>query len=209
MPVAVDLARFASCACSARSGGGQSHAGGPEGSAPIEDEAAGSWTPRILEDLRIPEGLPLEGPARILVVGACEAVRAETVDLLRRDGDPGWEADAVGEAGAARTKLMLEPWDLLLLRLDGGPLDYREVFRARRMSPRFPLLPVVVVITPDPELAADLGALTASAVLPAPVAPERLLDAIRAELGSGGERTGPYWETSSDASGSRGDEPPA
>ena len=198
------------CAFASPSKGGDSQFGGTAGEDPFGDSDSG-LTPLIVENLRIPDSLPLEGPARILVVGATEAVREETVALLRRDGDAGWDPDAVGEVGAARTKLVLETWDLVLLRLDAGPLDCQEIVRALRAAQRFPLPSVVAVVPLDEEVASALEALDPSAVLTAPVETERLVDAVRNGLRSGGPATRrPQWETESgeDASGG-GDEPPA
>jgi len=170
---------------------------------------SGPGTPVTIQNIQIPEGLPLEGPFRILVIGTTQEVREETVRLLQIDGGPGWEPDAVGDVLVARTRLRLESWDLVLLRLDAGTLDFQEIFRTIRTARQWPTPSVVAVLNPDPVLLAEIKALGVRQALITPLIPESLIRAVR--LGIQEKASSPHppgWEAEKyDGGEIEGDDP--
>ncbi len=179
-----------------RNGSGACHAGGGTSSDPLESRdasknagafpvhgegagAAGDDTPVALQNIRIPDGVPAEGPYKILVIGSTAEIREETVRILLAQGGPGWEPDATGEDGPSmRKRVSLEAWDLVLLRLDAGPLDFRDLFRSLRAAQHWPPPPVVAVMHPDPSLQGELKALGAVQTLITPLTEEVLVRAL-------------------------------
>lgn len=173
-----------------RNGSGANHAGGGSFSDPLEPRDAskksdafqghaGDDTPVALQNIRIPDGVPAEGPYKILVIGSTQEIREETVRILLTQGGPGWEPDATGEdSPSVRKRVSLEAWDLVLLRMDAGSLDFRDLFRSLRAARHWPPPPVVAVMHPDPVLQAELKALGAVQTLITPLTPEALVRAL-------------------------------
>ena len=151
--------------------------------------------PVAVEQVNVPTSVPFEGPVRILVVGASPEIREQTVRCLQTHGGPGWEPDAVGETGSARTRLMLETWDVVLLRLDAGPLDYRDIFRSIRAARKWPPPSVVAVLETDPAVQAELRGLGVSRMLLTPFSVEQLVGAVRHGLADGSRDHMPWWDT--------------
>lgn len=167
-----------------------------------------SEIPLAVHRFDIPDGLPAEGPTRILVVGAEPEIREETVVVLQTDGGPGWEPDAVGEEASARTKLMLETWDLVLLRLDAGPLDYRHVFRSIRAARKWPVPRVVAVLPPDPAVQSELRGMGVTRILTTPVTTQEIIEAVHLGLTMDRPSSAPWWDTDHGESGEHDGEDP-
>jgi CheY-like chemotaxis protein len=182
-------------------GGGDSVPPGEFGDDEVLHGDDSTEIPLAVHRFDIPDGLPAEGPTRILVVGAAPEIREETVVVLRTDGGPGWEPDAVGEEASARTKLMLETWDLVLLRLDAGPLDYRHVFRSIRAARKWPAPRVVAVLPPDLEVQSELRGMGATRVLTTPVTAQEIIEAVHLGLATDGPSSAPWWDTDHGESG--------
>lgn len=149
--------------------------------------------------LDVPCGFPFEGNAHILVLSAAPDRRDVTVDLLRRDGDAGWEVDAAGTPATVRAKLALETFAVVVLFTDHADLAPREVIRVIESTRRWPS-PAVIVIpheAPDQSEADALSAqdLDVFQVLSPDPADASIVEAVREGVSRDSVRARPRWET--------------
>ncbi len=159
--------------------------------------------PLAIQNFRIPDGMPCEGPIRILVVCADTHICEATVRSLAADGDAGWEPDAAHDVTTTRSRMLLESWDLIIIRLEGGALDFRQVMRTNHAASHWRQTPILATIPPHSPLFIDLRSLGACDVLSAPFTTSTLVKAVRKGLANAASTSspGPWWDApESDAS---------